>query len=262
MLNKHETAEIFIKYLEVKENTKLPKINKKLIHKNYQVNKIEKTNHPNIFHFEGMESDFTRELINNINIFRLYIRRLKAWSSLLEEYNEEKKPLIYIEFIGPLADYCLNRPYSIRNKLKFALTHLIHQSRCVSDINWDDSKLPNDKKIDYKTLKKIASNWVDINAFSTKLSDINCDTFQEITSSYRHRSHHRFPRNIEFGNSLSFNRRKINEGIIEYHFGCEHPITINSLIEPLLNQHIACINTFDNYWIIVIDQMKVLLTTR
>ena len=237
----------------------------KLENQNYRINfndfvtpKIENTSDIKIFIIKDMTSDFTREIINSINVFRLYIKSLVSWQDVLNETRKDDKPYIIIEFLAPLVDYCMNQPYSIRNKYIFSITHLLHQSRTLTEIEWSDSYLPNDDKINYKTLLKVAKDYIDIDDFLSEINNINNQDFVSITSDYRSRSHHRYPRNIEFGYSPSFKRQKDKENKVVYYIGGEPAILISELIQPLLNQHIMMLNSIHSYSEIILRIYKLL----
>lgn len=257
MLSDAKLIKVYCSYRNKLKNTRLESQNSRINFKDYLIPKSKNIKNFNIFIFESMVSDYTRELINSINRFRLYIKSIKTWQSVLKEFNNHDKSYIIIEFLIPLVDYCINRPYSIRNKFIFSLTHLLHQTRILTDSKWVDGNLPNDQTINYNTLLKVANNFVHIDDFQSQLNNINNQDFRNFTSEYRSRSHHRFSRNIELGYSLSFKRKKENEKNVVYYFGGEPAISISELIQPILHQHFDLINSFNSYWKVILEMFKI-----
>lgn len=258
MLSDDKLVNVYSLYCKKLKYVKLESQNSQINFKDFVIPEIDNKKDFKIFILKNMASDFTRELINNINVFRLYIKSLVSWQVVLDETRKDDKPYIIIEFLAPLVDFCINQPYSIRNKYIFSITHLIHQARTLTDIEWADSKLPNDDKINYKTLVKVVENYMNIDDFLSKINNINNQDFLAITSEYRSRSHNRYPRNIEFGYSPSFKRQKDKENKVVYYLGGEPAILISELIQPLLNQHLMMLSSIQSYWEIIMEIFKLL----
>jgi hypothetical protein len=199
-------------------------------------------------------------LANDINQLLRDTVKLRVWSEIIEQYNEQEKFYLIIEFIEHIAFSTLNLPYAIRSRFIFSATHLCHQANRVLQSNWKDD-LCNDRSINYKHMKNKCTNWKSYSSFEKALNSISDEKFNSETIEFRNRFHHRLPQTIEIGLSNLLNRSKNDDGSVSYGFGGRRPLQVKKLIPLFEEQMEKASLCFLAYQDLINEQLKSIFDT-
>ena len=209
------------------------------------------------FEFRLMAEGFTRELINAINTFGLYMNHLKIWCDILSNCNDSKeRDALLVEFVDPIAFVCLNKPYSLKGQFIYATTHLLHISNSRKSPCWKDELVAAGRYVNYEILKKVGKGWENFIDFDKALGAINNEEFRNNTFDFRNKSHHAIPPNLEFGLTSPVRRTETKNGKVSYRIGPIAPLRIKDAFEHLQLQQQACVNTFNHYWKLMGEQLE------
>lgn len=209
------------------------------------------------FVFKNEATDFTTELINSINAFSLYMKRLNAWYVVFSNCRDsEEQEALLIELIYPIVFICINKPYSIRSQFIYATTHLLHLSNLKKSLYWKDKLITDDKYINFRTLEEVGNGWTGFCCFCKTLNTINNEEFKKNTLDFRNKSHHAIPPELEFGLSPTVWRTETKNGEVSYNIGGNAPLKINKLINLLRCQQQAFLDTFSSYWKLMEEQIE------
>ena len=204
--------------------------------------------------------DLSRQLANDINHLWRDITKLEAWSEIISHYDEKEKLYLLVEFIETLAIVALNLPYAIRSRFIFSLSHICHQANRIKNSDWKDD-LSNDRSINFKTMDSKCVGWKTYNNFKLRFSQIADDKFEENTSEFRHRFHHRIPVSVELGLTGLISRQKNQNGQVGYSIGGTRPLSLKKLVPILKDQYTKIVKCFEEYQILVTDQLNEIFGT-
>ncbi len=223
--------------------------------------------------YDCMESDYTREIINSLNKFAHEIDVINIWSNyIFSDYSDDEQFELSWYFLQLPLYYCLNQPYSIRDRLIFCATHLCHQANLFNKTPEYKDDLPEDWKIKNKELIKRAKFWNSTDLLNA-LDNIASDNFKEKTFNYRNMAHHQIPPSLEYGtanfvkrigykedsfeyttfeNGIEEKKTKITKGVV-YGFGGTPPLKSKDLIDDLKQQLELLKIAFEAYWTMVLE---------
>ena len=208
-----------------------------------------------IFHM--MADGHTNELLNGINHFCTRGRRLKVWSAIFNETeDEEEKFEVLIEMLEPVFRITMDYPYALRSSLIYVSSLLLRETARLLNFTFKDFE---DREINYKTVEGFralaeAKGWTSYDVFLQKLGEINSKAFLEQTQNYRNRFHHRVEPNLEMGLLSSIVRQK-QKGKLSYEFGVENPVKLSKTLPLLASELEACVEAFKAFWMLLNDQI-------
>jgi len=247
----------YSRYLDMLWEQSLSSNHSFIDHDNYDIPTSSEEAAAHWFAFGIMAKDFTRELINAINTFGLYMNHLKIWCDILSNCNDSKeRDALLVEFVDPIAFICLNKPYSLKGQFIYATTHLLHLSNSRKSSCWKDQLVADGRHINYEILKKVGKGWENFTPFSQALSAINNEEFRNNTFDFRNKSHHAVPPALEFGITSPVRRTETKDGKVSYGIGGIAPLRIKDAFEHLQLQQQACVNTFNHYWKLMEEQLE------
>jgi len=206
-----------------------------------------------------MLPEYSRSLANTINQLGDYSRRLRAWDTILDNYNDDEKLEALFEFVDPIATISLNLPYAIQSRFYFAIAHLCHQAnKAKLKREWKDD-LPEDGNIKANTAKERGVYWLLFPALDASVANIFSRGHQSNTDEFRHKFTHRVPTQVVLGHS-AFVRRSKNNGVskLKYEFGDRPPINIKILADELACEFRRCIIAFDDFKALVAEQVELI----
>jgi hypothetical protein len=251
---------VYSKYLDILLKQSSSSDRSYLDHNRYKIpENTERTSHYG-FAFHIRAEEFTRELVNGINRFFLYLRYLKIWSDVLStSCNSKERDTILIDFIDPLAFICLNKPYLLKSQFTYTSTLLLNLSNSQKAMDTAKSEssvrkynlIADDAHINYKTLKKEGKNWENFDSFLEALDVIDNKEFREKTFNFRNKSHHGIPPEIEFGITSLI---RLTEST--WKIGGIKPLRVKNIINLLEQQHKACVCAFHSYWKLMGEQLE------
>jgi len=249
-MSNEEAAEAFRRFLSEREA--LAKSSPTAI---TRFDEFELSSNPNDLVFNCMAADFTRELINSLNKFIIYIQYGDAWARVADGYEESERATLLYQYAEPYLENAMNRPYALRNHFVYAAINLFHQTNKHALSGWRD-ELPKERNYDYKLMVRLGTHWKMFSAFRAALDTINDDDHAKETRDYRNLSHHRFELNIGWG-LYPYIRRDDSKGSVVYHLEAIPSINTRKLISELYRQHANAQLTFRRYW----DLLNELLAT-
>jgi|TARA_R100000656_G_scaffold109232_1_gene81256 hypothetical protein len=204
--------------------------------------------------FQGMAEEFLRELANELNRLDTHIEQLGAWMEVHKRYDQEDQMSLIMEFIEPLATVTFGQPSALRSRYIFSLSHTSHQANLHSQEGWSESKLPSDGGINYKVMKRCSENWAAFTRFAERFDNIDDSPWKTQTREYRNKYHHRFPPRFELGQTEYITRSIHEDGNASYGFGGAEPLSIDSLLPHLREQHQQARSCFDLYSELIKEQ--------
>ncbi len=184
-----------------------------------------------------------RELLNWINHFGRVIEDYSAWSEVLAPIeNEQERLSILFEIVSPVSFLALSFPAAIRGKFVFVCGRMIRDTFRIKGKN---GKSIEDHHLNENVLSTLVARIPDptirstVDSFTATLTEIDGKAFRETTNNYRNRANHGITPNIEIGQMMAFGSMS-GEGFEGFTFGVERAIKIDTLIQPLVEQHRNC----------------------
>jgi len=192
-----------------------------------------------------------RETANFVNEFVMYLVQLRAWQVVLTTLEEPERHQVLIEFLIPLAAFCLSAPYALKARICRSVSELSNQANRFVRPGWRDTV--DLTKANFKTAQSLACDWTRWPALEAGLAALNTDEFDEAVDGYRNDFHHGFPRRVELGQS-SVVTRNVSPGQVSYSFGVGEPLSLDVLVPLLLEQCDAALASYDAYVDLVREQ--------
>jgi hypothetical protein len=227
--------------------------------------------------YNGMEEDFTREIINSLNRFSHEINAIEIWREhIFPKYSKDDQFELSYYFLELSLDYCLNQPQAIRDRIIYAATHLCHQANIYRKIKGYKDDLVDNYKINIDQLIKRAKPWASKIKLETSLKNIAAEEYIKATFNYRNLSHHRVPPGLEYGttnlikrigyqekafkyttfeNGVEVTKEKTTKGVA-YGFGGTPPLTSKELIPLFKSQFNLLTIALKSYWNLVMEHQE------
>ncbi len=230
-------------------------------HASYDCSMLVK-NHKWRFTSEDLVADHLRELSNSLNMWGARIVDLQSWSKILPEYDEDTQWAIRSAMVEIVSAYCLQQPYSLRERFVGSVTQILHQSNLNVHSFYKD-ELSHDKKNRYlnnrekmAALEKVGEGWSAYPSFKEALLCLNDGDFIAAVKDYRNLANHAVAPHLEWGHGISVNRRleyvddliELEDGTLDiktdfsrkrvvYGFGGSPPLTLEQVISAVVRQH-------------------------
>ncbi|AZN73351.1 integrase [Georhizobium profundi] len=206
--------------------------------------------------YSQMLNEFARELANSINGFTGDVRRLRAWSEIVQTLSNPEKLEVLREFIDPLSISAMIFPYAIKARFAFAVAHLSHQANRLRSDDWlDDLKV--DHEIHFGMADAHAGGWRSYKRFKRAAEDINKRQFQEATGDFRNAYNHRFPPRMIIGITGIVKRHVPDDGSPpSYRIGGLPPLDLAVVVKLLKQERDRCYVTFDQFRDLVNEQTE------
>ena len=180
--------------------------------------------------FRSMASEHVRELANFINEFIWCMRQLEVWRDIMSPLTPEDRYELAMEFVLPIAYYCVGVPYALHGRFCTSVANLSHQANSFIVEGWRDNA--NLRYVDANKAASLASGWSAWPDLSVALAKLNDRAFVEAVGDFRRLYHHGFPRSLELG-LTSFVRREETKGTVRYVIGATAPLSVAELVEAL-----------------------------
>ncbi len=194
-----------------------------------------------------------RESANSVNEFALYLAHLRAWVGVVLSLDELERHEALLEFVKPLAYFCLNAPYAIKSRFTRSVADLSHQANRFLEAAWsDDADL---SWAEMKTTKRLAECWPGWPALDRALAELDADESRERTDGFRNEFHHGFPCRIEFGQQRLV-KRDVIPGTTRTSFGIREPLRLTELVDLLAKECEAALRVFEAYVRLVQEQYE------
>lgn len=206
--------------------------------------------------FAKMAREHVTTIANSVNSLLVYLRQLKAWALVLQELDDQTRWHAMIEFVNPLAYFCLDAPYRIRQRICASTAYLSHQANRTKVEGWNNQVKLSDPK--FKDARRHAQHWNEWAALESALAGLNSPEFCESVDDFRNEHHHGFARRLELGQT-SFVERDVTEKGVSYSFGVKGPLTLLGVVEALDSQYEAALSSYAHYLELVSAQRRALL---
>ena len=167
-----------------------------------------------------------QSLVGQINGFNSDLFALKAWQTILPDYQRSQRIHLISEFVEPLLHSCMLAPFALRNQITFTGTKiaiLLEKGRC-------QPKLPDDRDISEKHFNQWAGNWDGFNLVEKSLKQLCDEEFIQRTNNFRHRYNHRIPPRIGIGISPNF-RFECGDKIFKMYLSPEGPLSLHQFMD-------------------------------
>ena len=195
-----------------------------------------------------MFDEFAGELANSINDLTQHVRRLRAWSAVVEPLSDDDKLEVVNEFIEVLATVAVSLPYVIRSRFIFATAHLCHQANLANEESaWRDD-LPLDSEIYMKTADEYGKPWRAYKTLKRRLEAVSGKEYQKKTHDFRNAYNHRFSPRFVIGET-QFVTRQFNPatGSAAYAIGGVAPLELPHLADLLAAERDRCYAAYDAF---------------
>lgn len=152
----------------------------------------------------ALVEDELRELTNNLNAWMGMLRLWHAWMIVAAELSDDDLWDIEIDFIIPLATFCLFQPSSVRDTFTLVATNGMHQVRLLVDADyadclpldqdpWMPPKYPNRRKKEGQ-LEAVLKPWPEGQALLESLQRLDDGATRRATADFRNRASHSIAR--------------------------------------------------------------------
>ena len=167
-----------------------------------------------------------QSLINCLNSWVTEMRKWQAWMPILDDYDEEARWDLRIEFVDPIAHRCLLEPSAMRDRFLRAIHFLLHHANLsVSSDFKDELKTDARTKRAFKRGDAITSSrhvsrrefeeeisllshgWESAHSVIGKLKELDGESVREATLDFRNAASHSIAPNFERGVALYVTRQ-------------------------------------------------------
>lgn len=201
-------------------------------------------------------------LANEVNAFGHWIGQLEAWEKVFQSLGLNDRITVSIELVNSIALSAAQTPYALRFRLIFAASHITHQANKTIDPYWGESRLPSDKSINFKVMRRCVERWKAGPALVRSLSSLSDEEYSEATGNFRNLYNHSSPPRLLHGVSGFVSReRDAQSGATRYGFGGSPPLELASLAPALSAQHGHALAAFHALSDIVKEQLSALYQT-
>lgn len=141
------------------------------------------------------------ELTNQLNYWRINLRRWHAWNEVLQLQDTDARWQSAWEWVEPLAFYCMFQPSASRDRFIMVATNALHQVRmaldgAIKDELLGDPTTPEDHRVfpsrrdKEKQLKTFVKPWSKGKAFIQALGQLDDCEYRALTGDFRNRASH------------------------------------------------------------------------
>lgn len=185
------------------------------------------------FIYDWQERDFTRELVNALNQYALWVERVGLWEEVLRGYSEDEVLELRLEFTALPLDYCLSAPYKFKSRVAFCATQLCYTKGVAEKLVSKECVRPDDK-IDMSALSSVANHWSSGSKLIAALRDVDAQQYREATANYRNKAQHRHPQRLDYGHTANVERSFLPGDAVSYSFGEFPPLATSDALPVLV----------------------------
>jgi hypothetical protein len=205
-----------------------------------------------LFAFSSLAGDYLRELINFLNGWGYHIDCLASWCVVLESHDSSDQLYLIHEFVGPLMESVLERPYQARSRFTYCTARLFE---LVAPHPGAKRAPLRRRDITGKTLEALIGSRRGGTGLLAALGHMNSQEFRKATAEFRNRLHHGLPPRLGQGLFWRIRRSYPDARTTQTDFGLQPPLPIEPLIPHLLNEHRAATGAYDALWALVQEVM-------
>lgn len=210
----------------------------------------------NLAAYHELLREHLQNLANEINAFGHRIGQLEAWSKVLSHHEPLDQLTLSIELVDSIALSAVQTPYALRFRFIFAASQLSHQANKATDSSWGESRLPNDRGINYCVMKRCVERWRTGQSLINSLSGLSDSAYSDATCNFRNLYNHSAPPGLVHCFSGLVSRKRDSEtGTTSYRFGASPPLELSHLASTLSVQHGHAIASFDALSAVVKEQL-------
>jgi hypothetical protein len=216
-------------------------------------------------------SGHLRELSNSINSWGYGIVDLQSWCLVLANFTDDEQWSLRAQSVVPIASFCLQQPYALREQFMDAVTQILHQANLKLRTGYKDS-LPHDTAKGYlraheklEALRTVGSGWHRYLDFEKSVLSMNDRAFTSRTKNYRNLANHGIAPNIEIGDGIAITRtieqatnlvkrpdgafdllKHATDKCISYGLGGSTPLDLDEVISAVEAQHLIAMQTLNS----------------
>lgn len=187
-----------------------------------------------------------QSLVGQINRFNSDLFALKAWRTILPDYQRSQRIHLISEFVEPLLHSCMFAPFALRNQITFTGTYIA----VLLEKGRREPKLPSaeaNSRQFREHFRRWAGSWHGFELVEKSLNQLSDEKFNQRTNEFRHRYTHRIPPRIAYGLWPNFRFERTGKQLTVY-FSPEKPLRLSQSIKASVVQHRACIKAFQAFW--------------
>jgi hypothetical protein len=234
-----------------------------------------------------MVSSDLQETINFLNAWRLRLFHWSVWLKVILGREEHEAVSLFIDFLEPVAFFCMLQPSAIQDRFVHVATHAIHQANLATDRAYRD-ELDQDclkpgkhlwRRESMAQLKRIGKRWRNFVGFDDALKAMNSASYRTATRNFRDLSNHALPPRFQWGITNPVTRSRVpritmteNEDgtysaiedpislVTSYGLGGTPPLDLAEMLEVNQREQELATSTFDAYCVLLqemLDAMKV-----
>jgi hypothetical protein len=197
-----------------------------------------------VFAYHFLLPDLVRELINSLNGWQHDLLRLRAWTAVLERYEDQQRLELREEFIGATAEVLLSTPYRMKQALTFTAYKALEF--CLPD----SQPSLEDWKIEKSSLEQIVADRKTGITILTGLETLNTEIFRTETRNFRNMYHHHIAPGIVLGERATVTRIADERGT-GFGFGGMSALSLGDFLPPLQAEHVRAVVVFEQLWALV-----------
>lgn len=201
-----------------------------------------------LFAFSTQAGDYTRELINFLNGWGYHIDCVAIWLTVLDGYDASDQAYLINEFVGPLLELVLGRPYQARSRIIYCTTRLFELAARHPGIERPPISRRN---MALELLEKLTRDRRQGPRLLSELRRLNGPEFRKATAEFRNRLHHGLPPYVGQGIFWRVRRSHPDQKTTQTDFGLEPPIPLAPLIPLLRDEHQAAVSAFGAFWLLI-----------
>lgn len=201
-----------------------------------------------LFAFSTQSGDYTRELINFLNGWGYHIDCVASWLIVLEAYDQSDQIYLVHEFVGPLLEIVLGRPYQARSRIIYCATRLLE---LVAPHPGTERPPVNRRGMTVESLEKLIRNRREGPQLLSEVRRMNGLEFKKATAEFRNRLQHGLPPYVGQGIFWRIRRSYPDQRTTQTNFGLQPPISPAPLVPLLQNEHQAAVGAFDALWLLI-----------
>lgn len=157
-----------------------------------------------------------RSLLNCMNAWITEMHKWEAWLRIIDDYSEDERWELRLEFVDPIAHRCLLEPSAMCDRILSALYFLLHHAKLSLDSSYKD-ELATDAAAKKalragkehtrymqrrelgEEIDHLSESWKTAQAVCEKTKLLDSETLREATLNYRNAASHSIAPNFEFG---------------------------------------------------------------
>lgn len=208
-------------------------------------------------HFVSAARQDLRDSANFVNEFAVNFVTLRAWQTMLPRLPDQERFEAVLEFVHPVAYFCLGVPYALKGRLHRSIAAVSHLANEYVQGDWE--YIADLGKSRYETARLHASGWKGWPLLRSRLGRLDNRPFRQAVDGFRNEFHHGSPRLVEFGVKPFTLRTSPGGG---FALGVEPALPLETVVSALEPQCAAAAWAYDAYVDLVREQYDAMMANK